>query len=246
MTYTIAVCDDEQMQIDIIKNHLIKYSIDTNIEFYIDEYISGKQLIEKYKSVKSPYDIIFLDMEMPDMKGLEAAAAIRELPDRNVSIAFVTSYPEYMQDSFDVQASQYIIKPVVYEQLAKKLDIIIKCINASYTNIKVISEKSGERVLYLDDVICIETEKSAKLLVTTTSETFLIMAKLSDLERELKDKDFISVHRTCLANMKYIRKFNADSLEFTSGKTVNLSRRRLPEVKELFSKYVSRKMRTNQ
>lgn len=246
MTYTIAVCDDEQAQIDILKNNLIKYSIDTDIEFYIDEYISGELLIEKYKSVKSPYDIIFLDMEMPDIKGLDVAAAIRELPDRNVSIAFVTSYPEYMQDSFDVQASQYIIKPVVYEQLAKKLDIILKCINASYTNIKVISEKNGERVLYLDYVICIETEKSSKLLVTTISETFLITAKLSDLAKELSDKDFVSVHRTCLANMKYIRKFNADSLEFTSGKTVNLSRRRLPEIKELFSKYVSRKMRANQ
>ena len=246
MTYTVAVCDDDQTQIDILKNNLIRYSIDTDIDFFIDEYISGELLIEKYKSVKSPYDIIFLDMEMPDIKGLDVAAAIRELPDRNVSIAFVTSYPEYMQDSFDVQASQYIIKPVVYEQLAKKLDIILKCINASYTNIKVISEKSGERVLYLDDVICIETEKSSKLIVTTISETFLITAKLSDLAKELSDKDFISVHRTCLANMKYIRKFNADSLEFTSGKTVNLSRRRLPEVKELFSKYVSRKMRTNQ
>lgn len=185
-------------------------------------------------------------MEMPDIKGLDVAAAIRELPDRNVSIAFVTSYPEYMQDSFDVQTSQYIIKPVVYEQLAKKLDIILKCINASYTNIKVISEKNGERVLYLDDVICIETEKSSKLLVTTISETFLITAKLSDLAKELSDKDFISVHRTCLANMRYFRKFNSDSLEFTSGKIVNLSRRRQSEVKELFSKYVSKKMRTNQ
>ena len=205
MTYTVAVCDDEQTQIDILKNNLIKYSIDTDIEFFIDEYISGELLIEKYKSVKSPYDIIFLDMEMPDIKGLDVATAIRELPDRNVSIAFVTIYPEYMQDSFDVQTSQYIIKPVVYEQLAKKLDIILKCINASYTNIKVISEKNGERVLYLDDVICIETEKSSKLLVTTISETFLITAKLSDLAKELSDKDFISVHRTCLANMKYFR-----------------------------------------
>lgn len=246
MAYTVAVCDDEQTQIDILKNNLIKYSIDTDIEFFIDEYISGELLIEKYKSVKSPYDIIFLDMEMPDIKGLDVAAAIRELPDRNVSIAFVTSYPEYMQDSFDVQTSQYIIKPVVYEQLAKKLDIILKCINASYTNIKVISEKNGERVLYLDDVICIETEKSSKLLVTTISETFLITAKLSDLAKELSDKDFISVHRTCLANMKYFRKFNFDSLEFTSGKIVNLSRRRQSEVKKMFSKYVSKKMRTNQ
>lgn len=243
MTYTVAVCDDEQSQIDILKHILIKYSMDNDIDFFIDEYINGEQLIEKYKSVKSPYDIIFLDMEMPEIKGLDVAAAIREIPDQNVSIAFVTNYPEYMQDSFNVQTSQYIIKPIVYEQFSEKLYNMLNCINASYANIKIISEKSGERVLYLDDVICIETEKSSKLLVTTISETFLISAKISDLEKELADKDFVSVHRTCLANMKYIRKFNADSLEFTSGKTVNLSRRRLPEIKELFSKYVSKKMR---
>lgn len=62
MTYTVAVCDDDQTQIDILKNNLIRYSIDTDIDFFIDEYISGELLIEKYKSLKSPYDIIFLDM----------------------------------------------------------------------------------------------------------------------------------------------------------------------------------------
>lgn len=245
MTYYVAVCDDEQSQIDILKHNLIKYSMKTDVEFVVDDYTSGEKLIEKYKSNKSPYDIVFLDMEMPDIKGLDVAAAIRELPDRNVSIAFVTSYPEYMQDSFNVQAAQYIIKPIIYDKFAERLYNMLNSIDASYSNIKVISEKSGERVLYLDNVICIETDKSSRLLVTTISEVFTISAKLSDMEKELSDKDFVSVHRTCLANMRYIRKFNSDSLEFTSGKIVNVSRRRLPKIKAIFSKYVSKRMRIN-
>mgnify|MGYP004464848867 FL=1 len=66
----------------------------------------------------------------------------------------------------------------------------------------------------------------------------IIKGKLADFEKELADKYFISIHRTCLANMKYIRKFNADSLEFSTGKTVSVSRRRLSEIKEAFSKYM--------
>lgn len=245
MIYTVAICDDEQEQIDILRHNLTQYSMDNDIDFYIDEYINGEQLVEKYKISKTPYDILFLDMEMPDMKGLDVAAAIREIPDRNVSIAFVTSYPEYMIDSFNVQTSQYILKPLVYEQISKNIDMILKTINNSYSNIIVVSEKGGEQVIHLDDVICIETEKSSKLLVTEVSKTYYIVSKLSEMEKELSDRGFVSVHRTCLANMKYIRKFNSDSLEFTSGKTVNMSRRKLPEVKEIFSKYVSKQMRAN-
>lgn len=132
-----------------------------------------------------------------------------------------------------------------YEQISKNIDMILKTINNSYSNIIVVSEKGGEQVIHLDDVICIETEKSSKLLVTEVSKTYYIVSKLSEMEKKLSDRGFVSVHRSCLANMKYIRKFNSDSLEFTSGKTVNMSRRKLPEVKEIFSKYVSKQMRAN-
>ena len=61
-------------------------------------------------------------MEMPGRNGIETAQEIRNLPDRNVLIAFITSFPEYMQDSFDVQASQYLTKPISYELFEQKLD----------------------------------------------------------------------------------------------------------------------------
>lgn len=106
------------------------------------------------------------------------------------------------------------------------------------TNIIVLSQKSGETVLHLDDIICIEANKNSSLIITMQNDKIIIKGKLADYEKELSDKYFISIHRSCLANMQYIKRFNADSLEFSNGKTVSVSRRRLPEIKDAFSKYM--------
>lgn len=238
MLYRIAICDDEISQIKNISDYLTRFSIKTDTEFQIERFTSSNDLLKKYYNEKSPFDILFLDMEMPGRNGIETAEEIRRIPDRNVLIAFITSYPEYMQDSFDVQASQYFTKPVSYELFEQKLEKMLDYINGLETNITVLSQKSGETILYLDDIICIEANKNSNLTITTQNEEIVIKGKINNYEKELVNKYFISIHRSCLANMKYIRKFNADSLEFSTGKIVPVSRRKLSEIKEAFSKYM--------
>ena len=238
MLYRIAICDDEINQIKNISDYLTRFSIKTDTEFQIERFTSSNELLKKYYNEKSPFDILFLDMEMPGRNGIETAEEIRRIPDRNVLIAFITSYPEYMQDSFDVQASQYFTKPVSYELFEQKLEKMLDYINGLETNITVLSQKSGETILYLDDIICIEANKNSNLTITTQNEEIVIKGKINNYEKELANKYFISIHRSCLANMKYIRKFNADSLEFSTGKIVPVSRRKLSEIKEAFSKYM--------
>lgn len=238
MLYKIAICDDEIEQIKIISDHLLRFSVKNNIEFSIERYTNSNELLKKYYNKSSPFDMLFLDMEMPGRNGLETAEEIRRIPDRNVLISFITSYPEYMQDSFDVQASQYLTKPVSYELFEKKLEKMLNYIGNLETNITVLSQKSGETILYLDDIVCIESNKNSNLVITTRNEEIIIKGKITDYEKELAGKYFISVHRSCLANMRYIKKFNGDTLEFSNGKIVPVSRRRLSEIKESFSKYM--------
>lgn len=238
MLYRIAICDDEISQIKNISDYLTRFSIKTDTEFQIERFTSSNDLLKKYYNEKSPFDILFLDMEMPGRNGIETAEEIRRIPDRNVLIAFITSYPEYMQDSFDVQASQYFTKPVSYELFEQKLEKMLDYINGLEANITVLSQKSGETILYLDDIICIEANRNSNLIITTQNEEIVIKGKINNYEKELANKYFISIHRSCLANMKYIRKFNADSLEFSTGKIVPVSRRKLSEIKEAFSKYM--------
>ena len=143
MKYSIAICDDEISQIKTIEEYLERFSVKTDAKFHIERFTDGNELLKKYYNEKSPFDILFLDMEMPVQNGLETAEKIRRLPDRNVLIAFITSYPEYMQDSFDVQASQYFTKPVSYELFEQKLEKMLAYIGEIETIITVISQKSG-------------------------------------------------------------------------------------------------------
>lgn len=236
-----AICDDEIAEIKRLGDYIAAFSVQTGIDFAVDRYTSGDSLIKVYNK-PSMYDIVFLDIEMPGKGGIETAEAIRRLPDRNVCIVFITSFPEYMQDSFDVQASQYLTKPLSYDIFKDKMKRLIDYINGLQTNITVVSRRDGELVLHLDDIICFETIKSlttkSDLLVTTVLEEFAIKGKINEMEQMLREQFFISVHRSVLVNMKYIKRFNANTVELTNGKTVEASRRKLSEIKEAFSKYM--------
>lgn len=238
MLYKIAICDDEENQVNIVKKYLVKFSIKTDIEFKVECFSRGDELLNRYYEESAPFDLLFLDMEMPGENGLGIAERIRHLPDRNVLIVFITNYPEYMKDSFDVQAFQFLVKPVSYEFFEDKLEKMLTYINALETSLTVLSQKNGETVLYVDDIVCIESGKKNGLIITTKNGEIAIRGKLAEYENKLKDNYFISVHRVCLANMRYIKKFNADCLEFSNGKVVPVSRRRYSEIKSAFSKYM--------
>ena len=241
MLYNVAVCDDDEKDRQKMKEYLSKFGIQYDVDFEIDTFVCGEDLIDAYPKSQSKYHIIFLDMEMTGISGMETAKRIRELPDRNVLIVFVTSYPEFMQESFDVQASQYLIKSLEYDVFCDKMQKMLSYLNDLETHIKVVSKNGEEYVLHLEKIICFETIKGNLrnlLLVTTIDGEFQMRGKLSELENELQEKFFVSVHRTILVNLRYIKRFNAQSLEFTTGKVVPISRRRFQEIKDAYSKYM--------
>ena len=122
-------------------------------------------------------------MEMPGRNGIETAEEIRRIPDRNVLIAFITSYPEYMQDSFDVQASQYFTKPISYGLFEQKLKKMLSYIGELETNITVISQKIGEIILHLDDIVCFEAVKKTGVVITTNKDEMISTSENSMLIR---------------------------------------------------------------
>lgn len=210
-------------------------------EFEVKKFSSVEDLLRSY-GPGSMFNVMFLDVEMPGLSGIETAKRIREIPDRNVLIFFIFSYPEYMQDSFDVQAYQYLTKSLSYEMFENKLRNLVGFLSDLQTNLAVISQKDGKIILHLEDVISFETVKSltrkANILVTTAQGEVMIKGKIEDLVRELRDKYFISIHRSMLVNLKYIKRFRANQVELANGKILPASRRKVSAIKENFSKYM--------
>ncbi len=107
MIFKVAICDDEANDIFLLKNHLQKIGADLDIDFEITTYNDSRLLLSDYV-LPGTFHILFLDVEMPEPNGIAAAQRIRSLPDRDVRIVFVSSYPQYMKDSFNVQTFQYL------------------------------------------------------------------------------------------------------------------------------------------
>ena len=120
----IAICDDNTKPISILENYLFEIS---NIKIECDAYQSGESLVNAYKNNIERYDVVFLDMEMKELNGIETANLIREF-DEHIIIVFVTSHSEYMKESFQCQPFRFIEKPLDYDELKKFFSILkINC-----------------------------------------------------------------------------------------------------------------------
>lgn len=123
MILRIGICDDTQTDIIHLEKHIKHYMASYNIEFEIESFRSGAALLQAQK--EQPFHILLLDIELPEINGMMVARYLRDELYDDVFIVFVTSYPQYMQESFDVQPFQFLTKPVSYTKIEKLLSDII-------------------------------------------------------------------------------------------------------------------------
>lgn len=240
----IAICDDESQERECIKGLLVKYSVKRKIELNIDLYSSGNEIIEKY--VKGRYEVIFMDVEMGDSDGIITADMIRKLPDHDVNIMYVSNYPEYMQQSFDVRAAQFLLKPVRYELLESKLDKLFEYMNEEKTE-KICFENAMDiYILNIPDILFIKTEKilgsNSDLRIVTAREDIIIKGKLKSIESQY-GKDFIMPNRSVLVNINHIIKMLRNRIELDNGEIITISRKRATEIKPVVIEKLRRDMK---
>lgn len=115
----IAICDDDILYMNKVKEMIEQWGKDNNEDVSVYLFNHGDALINSYQ--KSKVDVIFLDIMMPLLNGMDAAREIRKT-DQVVKIIFLTSSPEFALESYDVKASGYLIKPTNYERLCSLLN----------------------------------------------------------------------------------------------------------------------------
>lgn len=121
----ICVVDDEIENIEDFKKMLNQYSKENNVEFNITSFNDGWEFISKYKPI---YDIVFLDIVMPKMNGLEAAEKLRN-KDKVVSLIFITNMSKYAVKGYEYNAISYVLKPLEYDNLKEAINKALDSIN---------------------------------------------------------------------------------------------------------------------
>ena len=198
---------------------------------------NSSEFISVY-NVPNMFDIIFLDVEMPIITGLQVAQTIRELPDNDVKIIFTSNYPEYMQDSFNVSAFQYFQKPIIEAQLHEQFKRIAKELLLSSSLSLLIRHNNIEEPIPTNQILYIETVKYKKDLLHYVCQHKELVGKgiLADVESKLSQHKFFSPHRGFLINIKYIHYIKTNVIEMMNGDLIPLSRRREKKFRDYFSR----------
>ncbi|MDK8189631.1 LytTR family DNA-binding domain-containing protein [Paenibacillus sp. UMB7766-LJ446] len=240
--FNVAICDDEEKQRELVKMMLISLSLKTNIDFQVTLFTSGEQLVSHYKNVGDTFHILIMDVEMSGMNGIQTAKEIRNMKYLDVQIMFLTSYPEYMVESFDVVTFQYLIKPIkpqIFEEKMIKLCQYFKALDKKYVLIKSDYE---ELLLKYDDILWIEVMKSLtvknKLKFVTQENSHESKGILSSYAAALKEHGFLQIHRSIMINLLHVQKFVGTRVVMLNGTELPIGRSKVKEVKDAYTKYM--------
>jgi DNA-binding LytR/AlgR family response regulator len=240
--FNVAICDDEEKQRELVKTMLISLSLKTNIDFQVTLFTSGEQLVSHYRNVGDTFHILIMDVEMSGMNGIQTAKEIRNMKYLDVQIMFLTSYPEYMVESFDVVTFQYLIKPIkphIFEEKMIKLCQYFKALDKKYVLIKSDYE---ELLLKYDDILWIEVMKSLtvknKLKFVTQENSHETKGILSGYANALKDHGFLQIHRSIMINLLHVQKFVGTQVVMLDGTKLPIGRSKVKEVKDAYTKYM--------
>ena len=238
MTLNIAVCDDDFQQLNLLKSYLISYQMNYNVDFCVTYFNSGTELVNSLSS--NNYHVIFLDVEMPKYNGIEIAKMVRDLTGDFIKLVFISNYPQYMQQSFDVQAYHYLQKPLSYPTFETILSKLMSYYEGSTITKLLIKEDGGEELVLLNSILYIKTQKSKKGRLDFVLTDKILHAKgyLSDYEAELNAHKFVNPFRGYLVNLDYIRYFKPDCLIMSNQDSIPLSRRKEKEIRALFNSHI--------
>ncbi|MGP1515969.1 MAG: LytR/AlgR family response regulator transcription factor [Bacteroidales bacterium] len=231
--FRIAICDDEEIFRKNIYKIIMKYMDENGYPCEIDEFASGREFISLGINM-AKYDIVFLDISMDEMDGMETAKEIRKVSN-DVFIVFVTAFINYAVQGYSVNAIRYILKnnETFPELIFECMDAISKRMNY-YIEQKEFKFNEGIKNVFLERLLYIESRlhKLEFYIMDDNINRYSLYGKLDEIEEELEGKDFLRIHQSFLVNIKHIASIFRHEAILNNGTRLKISKSRYKFVRE--------------
>ncbi|MCI9321132.1 MAG: response regulator transcription factor [Lachnospiraceae bacterium] len=224
--YTIGICDDgEQICIDIEKM-LIQYAKEQNIQVDTNVWYSGEGLRD-YLEAGNHLDILFLDIELFKMTGIEVGNYIRkQLDDMGMQIVYISGKSSYAQQLFKTQPLDFLVKPITQAQINETMETAVRIIKRKEERFEF---QQGKEYYYvpMGDIVYFGSEKR-KIKVVTMKATFEFYGRLKEVAKRLPE-EFIVIHQSYIVNREYVFRYTYEMVELVDGTilTISLANRKL-------------------
>lgn len=225
----IAVCDDlknDRAMIIEALNCVIK-------EFTVTEFDNGQELLNSHSL--HPYDLIILDILMPNMSGMETATTLRKT-DTKTPIVFISTSEEFGVESYRVFAFDYLLKPIRVEQLKTCIKRLLS--QKKKKDYITITYARTETNILLSNIQCLESNLRKVIFTLSENREIEIIGKLTDYEDFLLKHGFCRCHKSYLVNIEHINCIDGDTFCLTGGKVIKISRAYLQSAKKVYFDYL--------
>lgn len=230
----LAICDDEKIYRNDLQK-IISTELDlSGIEYHINEYASGEELLSGIK--ERDLQIIFLDIEMKELDGVHTAKKLREQKSPAV-IIFVTSYPDFVFQGYEVRALNYIMKPYEPEKIRSVLRTALEELKLTSEKYYIVEQRNGSIRVPLSSIKYFSSDRRMIHLVTEHG-SYDFYDRLNDLEAGLTDS-FVRIHNRYLIHLKYLNRIDGNTA-IVDGEALPVSRSCKAELSIAFAKYMLR------
>ncbi len=228
----IAVCDDEKYMSDKVRKMVSDFFHKKNIEIMILQFSTGEDLLKYDQTI----DIIFLDIQMKDIDGMETARKLRSCKFKGYLI-FITILKEMVFQAFEVQAYDYLIKPLKEKDFEKTMErLLLSMQNAKEANL-LIQRGYETRIIPLEDIVFCEIIDRKIYLHLISSEVIDFYDRIENLEAKLNNR-FFRCHRSFLINLRYLKSYKNGIAYMENGKEIPVSRLRSKEFSNIILQYM--------
>ena len=227
----IAIAEDETACARDLVGQLQRFEQENGVRFQITQYTNALDLLEEYRPV---YDLLLLDIEMPLMDGLSAAKKIHAMDDR-VLIMFITRIAKYAVQSYDVQAVDYILKPLKYPLFSAKLKRALQRIPKTNERYVILQTPNAVRRIAASEICYVEVADHA-LTYHTIRENITVKSTMRAAAQELSGDAFVRCNNCYLVNLAYFQALREDTA-YVNGDALKVSRGRRREFLEAVLRY---------
>nr|WP_315032551.1 LytTR family DNA-binding domain-containing protein [uncultured Chryseobacterium sp.] len=200
------IVDDEPLAAALLENHISK--------------IDALKLIGKAENAMAAYKILqnqevnlmFLDIQMPHLNGIDFLKSLSQKP----KTIFTTAYRDFAIEGFELEAVDYLLKPITFERFFKAIERMMRNTPHSEEEFIIIKADGMHRKVSLSEIIYVESQGNDVKLVLTTKESLISKSTITDLESVLYSKGFRRIHRSFIINSKFVTAFNTHEIHLGS------------------------------
>ena len=233
--YRILIVEDTPAEADVLRGHLERYAAEKGLSLSIEVLPSALEFVNS----RHVADLVFMDIDMPGINGMEAAEILRTY-DTETPLVFVTNLAQYAVRGYQVDAVDFVVKPVEYGNFSQRMDRAMRVVARNSASSLALPTENGLRVVAQSELVYVDMSKHDVCYHLADGTCLKERGSLRAAEERLGASNFVRVSSGCLANMGRVTRIGRESIVMEDGTELFFSRSQRKHALEALANFVGR------